>query len=243
MNAVGLTAEQRLRVERGKPLVDQLARYLVRRLGRVTEDELRSIGYEALVKCGLRYDPAIAASFRTYSFHRVRGAMIDAARRAAPGVRGRSRALRVMQATQALLEQTGAEASGGADPRTLQERIDVAADRVARMTAAVVLSRLGGPDPENVADDTLGSPEQLMEDVQLLDHLRRTLARCCSDDERAMLTAIYEEGLTLTELGARVGRDKSTISRRHAALLERIGHELRAEPKPRPGPRPRAGPG
>jgi RNA polymerase sigma factor for flagellar operon FliA len=228
-----LSPEQRLRVERGKPLVDKLARMLARRLARITEDELRSAGYEALVKCGLRYDPTQAASFRTYAFHRVRGAMIDAARRSVPGLRQRGRALRAMQASQALLEQVEQrELPGGPDPRTLAERVAAAADLVAQTTAAVVLSRLSTPDPEEVADEAVGEPEEVLHDTRLREHLRSTLERCCTEDERSMIVAIYEEGLTMTELGERLGRNKSTISRRHAALLKRIAVELRIDGAP-----------
>jgi len=238
-----LSPEQRLRVERSKPLVDQLARTLVQRLGRISEEELRSAGYEALVKCGLRYDPAIAASFRTFAFHRVRGAMIDAARRNVPGLRKRYRALRVIQATQALIEHAEArEGTSGHDPRTLQERVAAAADRVAQATAAVVLSRLGGPDPESVADESTHDPEARVHELRLREHLQRALDRCCTEEDREMLSAIYDEGLTMGELGARVGRDKSTISRRHAALLQRIAAELRIDPATGP-PRPRPKPG
>ncbi len=226
-----LTREQRRRVERGKPLVDQLARILVLRLARISEDDLRSAGYEALVKCGLRYDPALATSFRSYSFHRVRGAMIDAARRAVPGLRRRSRALRTMQATQALLEHAEQhEAGEGPDPRTLRERVDAAADIVAHATASVVLSRIGGPDPESVADDTSDDPEVVIHEAQLREHVRRTVERHCTDEERALLTAVYDKGLTMTELGEQAGVSKSTISRRHAALLRRLAGQLRLDP-------------
>lgn len=232
-----LTPDQRLRVERSKSLVDQLARLLARRLARVTEDELRSVGYEALVKCGLRYDPVQATSFRAYSFHRVRGAMIDAARRAVPGLRPRGRALRAMQASQALLEQAERrELSEGPDPRTLQERVQAAADLVAQTTAVVVLSRFDGPDPDEVVDDATGEPEEALHDGRVREHLRHALERCCSEDERRMLAAIYDEGLTMTELGERLGRNKSTISRRHAALLRRIADELRRDAAPRAAP-------
>jgi len=228
-----LSPEQRLRVERSKPLVDRLARMLARRMARITEDELRSAGYEALVKCGLRYDPTQAASFRTYSFHRVRGAMLDAARRAVPGLRRRGRALRAMQASQALLERAQErELPGGPDPRTLAERVAAAADLVAQATAAVVLSRLGDTDPEEVEDVAAGAPEEVLHDIRLREHLRRTLERCCDDDDRSLIAAIYEEGLSMTELGERLGRNKSTISRRHAALLRRIALELRIDEAP-----------
>lgn len=221
-----LSPEQRRRVERCKPLVDRLAGMLTRRLARVTEDDLRSAGYEALVKCGLRYDPTIGSSFRAFSFHRVRGAMIDTARKAVPGLRQRGRALRALQATQALLEQeTDDETTKGADPRTLNERVAAAADLVAQTTAAVVLSGLVG-DPEGMDDDGFGDPESRVHDEHLREHVRRTLLRCCNDEERTLLTALYDEGLTMTELSERMSCSKSTISRRHATILRRLGVQL-----------------
>lgn len=238
MSTPSLTPEQRRRVERGKPLVDQLAKTLARRLARVTEDDLRSVGYEALVKCGLRYDPALGSSFRSFAFHRVRGAMIDAARRAVPGLRRRGRALRALQASQALLEQAELfEAPEGDDPRTLKERVAAAAELVTQTTAAVMLSYLRS-NPEEVVDDSLRDPEGLVHDVLLHEHVRRTLMRCCSEEDRAVLRALYDEGLTMTEVGERMGCSKSTISRRHAALLRRIAQELQADAEARAGPGP-----
>ncbi|MCX4239810.1 sigma-70 family RNA polymerase sigma factor [Paraliomyxa miuraensis] len=223
-----LSVEQRRRVERAKPLVDQLARALARRLARVTEDELRSAGYEALVKCGLRYDPTVGTTFRAFSFRRVRGAMIDTARKAIPGLRQRGRALRVLQATQALLVHDE-EHDDAFDPRTLHERVAAASDLVAQTTAAVVLSRMVD-DPDDVPDDAVGDLEEHLLDAQVRLQIRTTLLRCCTDQERAMLTALYEEGLNMTELGERMGLSKSTISRKHASLLRRLGKQLGVGP-------------
>lgn len=222
-----LNSDQRRRVERAYPVVDQLARVMVHRLPRITEDELRSAGYEALVKSGLRYEPEHGVPFKAFSYYRVRGAMIDAARRATPAVRRRSRALRTMEATQALLEQAEAkEHMEGPDPRTLQERVDTAAGIIAQATAAVVLARCGGPDPERVVDDEMRSAEDALDDERVREHVRRALAGC-SEDEQTMIHALYNEGLTMTEFGERTGWNKSTISRRHATLLRRLGRELR----------------
>ena len=222
-----LSPTQRRRVERAHPLVDQLARLMVHRLPRISEDDLRSAGYEALVKSGLRYDPEHGVPFKAFSYYRVRGAMIDAARRATPAVRRRSRALRTLEATQALLEQAETtEHTEGPDPRTLQERVDAAAGIIAQATAAVVIARTGGPDPERVADDELRSADDAIDEGRVREHVRRALTRC-SEDEQTMIHALYHEGLTMTELAERTGLNKSTVSRRHAALLRRLGRELR----------------
>lgn len=227
MTGERLNAEQRRRVERARPLVDQLARMMVHRLPRTHEDDLRSAGYEALVRCGLRYDPDQGTPFRAYSYYRIRGAMIDVARRATPAVRRRSRAMRALEATQSLLEQAhGREQGEGPDPRTLQQRVDTAADLIAQATAAVVLSRIGGPDPDAVADSTT-PVDDAIDDVRIREHVKQLLARC-SEEERAMIHALYDEGLSMSELGERMGRNKSTVSRRHAALLHRLSRELSA---------------
>lgn len=227
MSADRLTPQQQRRVERGTPLVDRMARVMVHRLSGVTEDELRSAGYEALVGCGLRYDPAQGIPFSAFCHYRIRGAMIDAARRAMPAVRRRSRALRTLEATQALLEQAQAQQGhGGPDPRTLQQRVDAAAELIRQATAAVVLAQAGGADPERVHDPKGKDPERIIDDDRTRQHVRRAIDQC-TEEERVIIQGLYEEGLSMTELGQRLGRNKSTISRRHAALLRRLSETLR----------------
>jgi len=90
----------------------------------------------------------------------------------------------------------------------------------------VVLSRIGGPDPDAVADSTT-PVDDAIDDVRIREHVKQLLARC-SEEERAMIHALYDEGLSMSELGERMGRNKSTVSRRHAALLHRLSRELSA---------------
>ncbi|MCA9711294.1 MAG: sigma-70 family RNA polymerase sigma factor [Myxococcales bacterium] len=225
MTSDQLSPEQRRRVGRHKSLVDRLARRMLHRLPRMSEDELRSVGYEALVHCGLRYDPAQGIPFAGFCYYRVRGAMIDAARRAMPELRRRSRAMRTLEATQALLERAhDREPVEGADPRTLRERVETAAEIIAQATTAVVLARVGSPDPEAVADGT-ATPDEALDFARLRDHVRRLIDEY-DEDERAIISGLYYEGLSMTELGTRLGRDKSTVSRRHATLLRRLSRAL-----------------
>jgi RNA polymerase sigma factor FliA len=61
---------------------------------RIDLEELVAIGNQGLVEAASRYRSDGGASFSTFAFHRVRGAMLDAVRRAAPLPRGVIRALR-----------------------------------------------------------------------------------------------------------------------------------------------------
>jgi len=223
-----LTAEQRSRVEKVRPLVERQARRMASRVIRISEEELRSVGYEALVRCVLRYEPGIGTSFATFSYHRTRGAMIDAARKAVPGLRQRSRAQRALETTQSLLEQTQRrEETDGPDPRRLEQRVAVVEKLIAQATTAVILSGAGPKDPENLEGNT--DLDNALDDARVRERLERALSRCCSKEERDLLRALYQDGLSMTELATKLGRSKSTVSRRHSGLIARLSRELASE--------------
>lgn len=221
-----LTEEQSRLVEQHLPRVHSLARALAYGVSHADLDELQSAGAEGLIEAALRYDPTSGTPFVAFAHYRIRGAMIDAARRAAPQVRRRNRALRALAATQALLEhaQRGQPNGEISDPRSLRERVEAAAQIVAQTTAAVLLSRLGPADPEHVpAPDA--SAEDCLEHVQALDRLRRIVDG--SDPEaRALVAALYFEGVSMHEYAARIGVSVSTVSRAHARLLGRLAIDM-----------------
>jgi RNA polymerase sigma factor FliA len=221
-----LTDEQRRWVEHAAPRVALIARSLVHRIGHVAMDELMSAGYEGLVQAAQRYDPGTGVPFTAFAHYRVRGAMIDCARSHLPAVRRRNRALRTLEASQALLEQAqrGVIPATAADPRTLEERVAAAAELVARQTTAVLLSRAGAPDPDTVSADDM---EANLLDAELREQLAKLL-QTCSADERALIEAIYFQGRTMAAYAEQIGKSVSTVSRHHARLISRLGKVLRA---------------
>jgi len=228
-----LDAAQTRLVEACVPKVAALAKQLSPRMPHTTVEELRSAGYEGLVQAALRYDPGCGVPFAAFSHYRVRGAMIDAARRAAPEIRRRSRAMRALQATQALLEHAERHRPSPeiGDPRTLRERVAAAAELVAQTTAAVLLTKLTPQDPETVGDPE-SDPEELLAQHQVLTQLRDAVERC-SPDERVLIEGLYVEGLNMRELAERIGKNVSTVSRHHAKLIARLARELAARSSPR----------
>lgn len=217
-----LTEEQSRLVEQHLPRVRSLARALAHSVSHADVDELQSAGAEGLVEAALRYDPTSGTPFVAFAHYRIKGAMIDAARRAAPQVRRRNRAMRALAATQALLEhaQRGQPSGEITDPRSLRERVEAAAQIVAQTTAAVLLSRLGPADPEQVPTPEASAEEQLAH-VQALDRLR-VIVDGSDPDARALIAAIYIEGVSMHEYAARMGVSVSTVSRAHARLLGRL---------------------
>lgn len=236
--AEALSPDQARWVEQCVPRVMSLAKQLVGSMPHISIDDLVSAGYEGLVHAALRYEPGNGVPFVAYAHYRVRGAMIDAARRAAPELRRHSRALRALQATQALLEhaERNRVPRSAADPRSLRERVAAAAELVAQTTTAVLLARLGPADPDSVPTSELDAETKLL-DAEDLSFVRSVIARCDAN-ERRLFEAIYIHGISMREFADSIGKSVSTVSRHHARLLARVAEGLRgamehpAEPAP-----------
>ncbi|MCB9701617.1 MAG: sigma-70 family RNA polymerase sigma factor [Myxococcales bacterium] len=217
-----LSREQQALVERVAPRVVEIARAVRSQVGTLPVEEFESAGYEALVKAALRYDPAAGVPFQGFAYLRIRGAMIDALRAANPTIRRQKRAMRALEATQALYEEEAKNAPRGADPRTLKERVEAAAELIRQTTSAVLLSRMTPEDPETTHDEASTPADEAVIRAELHDHLDRAVGRC-ADDERALIDALYHRDLNMHAYAAELGVSVSTVSRRHARLLRKLG--------------------
>jgi RNA polymerase sigma factor for flagellar operon FliA len=210
------------------PRVPRIARSMRHLLGGLSFDECESAGYEALVRAVLRYDPAHGVPFSAYSYPRVRGAMLDAARAVSPDRRRLARAIRALEGIDAASAAHSAPALAG-DPRSLAERVQAAAALVREATMAVVMARSAAEaDPERVADSG-PAVDELLVDAQTRAQVVAVMDRC-EPEEREMLTAIYFAGQSMHDYAARIGVNVSTVSRRHARVLRKLSTWLREAP-------------
>jgi RNA polymerase sigma factor for flagellar operon FliA len=223
-----LTPAQSQWVESALPRVHRLARSLEPRMPHATYDDLVGAGSEGLIQAALRYDPTGGVPFVTFAHYRIRGAMIDAARRAAPAVRRRTRAMRALQATQSLLERAEAQQPPPAAPdtRSLRERVEAAAKLVAEATTAVVLSRCAPEDPDTVPLPAEGVEENLLE--RELRAVVREEIDALPEEDRGLLRAIYTEGVSMHVYAQRVDKSPSSVSRRHARLVALLRERIEA---------------
>lgn len=230
-----LDERQRRLVEQAIPRVESLARRLVMRIPHLSLDDLVSAGYEGLVQAAQRYDPQGGTPFVAFAHYRARGAMLDAARKHQPALRRRRSALRAFEATQTLLEreQAGLPRPDQGDPRTLRERVEAAADLVQQATAAVLLSRAAPEDPDTVENGESDAETQLLDEEQQ-GVLREELA-ACSDEQRALLEALYWRGVTMAEYARQVGKNRSTVFRMHQRTLRDLARRIQQRLHARPG--------
>ena len=211
-----LDALQKILVAGAAWRVPRIARKMRQQLGGISFEECESAGYEALVRAALRYEPATGVPFMAFAYHRVRGAMLDAARDLYPDRRRIARMIKVAEAAACASE---ADAPLAGDPRTLAERVAAAQAIVSGVTAAVVLARAA--DSEQVGDPRAGDLEGWLLDEETRGRVALAVRRC-EPDERVMLEAIYFRGLPMHAFAAEMGVHVSTVSRRHARALRRL---------------------
>jgi RNA polymerase sigma factor for flagellar operon FliA len=223
-----LTDEQAARVERHTDLVRRIAHSIHRQIDIYDVDELASIGNEALVGAAMRYDPTSGASFSTYAYYRIRGAMLDALRRAKPAARRTTRARVRLEQCQAMLEQAGEDQRirDAAGRATLEQRVASARELLRKAAMISVLSECQGATVEQI-DESDPDPERA-----LLDREVRRRAAALIDEleptEQRLVAAIYQTGQTMAQYAAEKGTSSATISRRHAKILDRLAKRARA---------------
>ena len=93
---------------------------------------------------------------------------------------------------------------------------------IRQTTSAVLLSRMTPEDPETTHDEASTPADEAVIRAELHDHLDRAVGRC-ADDERALIDALYHRDLNMHAYAAELGVSVSTVSRRHARLLRKLG--------------------
>ncbi len=217
-----MTPEQTTRVEDFLPRVRSIAKSVSRLHSGLTLDDLVSAGNEGLVQAAIRYDPGSAITFIQFAHYRVRGAMIDAIRNLDRQGRRQRRALRMLELSQ---EQLASEVGDkGAELATLEERVAAARELVHRAAAMVVLVDVA-PTGE-IYDRAHPDPEEHILDQERRDALWRHVEAVCGEADRELIDECYIRDEALTDYARRRGINKSSVSRRHARLLARIGAAL-----------------
>ncbi|MEZ4367406.1 MAG: sigma-70 family RNA polymerase sigma factor [Kofleriaceae bacterium] len=226
-------------VEEHLELVTRCARTIYPRVREHVEfDELESLGRAGLAEAAARFDPDAGASFSTFAWYRVHGAMIDGLRRATQLPRRTWAKLVALRATSEYLEHQAERDRGaaarGAPARTAADALRAVRGAIDAIQTMYMTSLEGLPDQGGHVPDQAALPPERLASAQLAARLRAALATL-PERERALVTKHYFEGKNLLEAGAELGISKSWASRMHAQAVERLRAALADEP---PGPEP-----
>ena len=203
-------------------------------------DELIGMGNLGLAEAASRFDPAHGASFATFAWYRVQGAMIDGLRRMSHLPRRVWAQIATLRAAAEYLEAQAQRA----EIARAQATAATTADRLGEVKAALgAIRTMYVVALDQVPDERLASIAASA-DVELgrarqAARLRHALARL-PERERALVLAHYHDDQTLQDAGAALGMSKSWASRLHARAIDRLRALLEEEPPPNaaasPGP-------
>ncbi|HEX8284515.1 MAG TPA: sigma-70 family RNA polymerase sigma factor [Pyrinomonadaceae bacterium] len=188
-------------------------------------DELVAYGTLGLVEAAQRFNPLLPVAFTTFSYYRIRGAIYD-------GLREMGHLSRSAHAPTRFAANAG-DLLQSADDDEHERRGEVTDVESDIASAEEIIERLIAPyllslESERVREipDPAAFSEERAERSDLLGLVVAAL-RELPDDERQLIEAIYFKYVSMTELAARRGVNKSWISRLHARAINHLRESLR----------------
>jgi RNA polymerase sigma factor for flagellar operon FliA len=227
-------------IEDNLDLARQAAAVVYRRVkAYVAYDELLAYANIGLTEAAGRYETDRGASFRTFAWYRVHGAVIDSLRRNTGLPRRVWAQLVALRAAGEYLEnqlerESGARAKGAPEPSRVEALAKIK-DAMSAIKATYICSMQSldamreDRDFEPRAD--VEAPLEGIQSRQLRERLNRAIAEL-PDRERKLLQKHYWEGKNLLECGEELGLSKSWTSRLHAQLVDRLRKVMAKEDRP-----------
>ncbi len=192
---------------------------------RIDLDNLEAAGTLGLVQAANRYEPEHGASFKTFAYTRIRGAIHDELRRNSPFPQELlERLSRVRKVLQVLTPPVSIE--------TLAEKTGLCEDDVNECLAAIRLSRtLSWDDVSDAGKNSEARfyrPERRLESAERKKLLAEAVAEL-PEMERIAVTLYYLEDLRLKEIGQALNLSESRVSRLLKAAEHHVEEYVRAK--------------
>jgi len=209
-------------ISRHQNLVRSVALKLVVNAPENTDvEELVAYGQQGLVQAATRYDPSKGATFATFAYYRIRGAIIDGLREMGPLVR-QKRGLKFQANADEYIETRSKEPP----PRNATDAAERLDSIVGNLAVAYVVAQ---EKLEGHADMVTPDPELATERREELSLVRSRVSRLPTK-ERSLIELMYFEDFALVEAAKKLDMSKGWASRLHARALDMLRKEDRAPP-------------
>lgn len=241
---VATSRVQRSQEERDK-LVEKylpLVRYVVARLpvtmpATLDRDDFFSVGVLGLMHAAATYDPTRGASFKTFAYTAIRGAILDEIRRHDPVPRNRRDRLRLLERTskelyaKLLREPTLSELAEAMQTTVEELEGDLHALHTARVLS--LDESTGGEDSDStfaaaIASDDVPDPQHNAIARERIELLAKAIAELPETD-RHVVVLYFHERLYLKEIGRVLDVTESRVSQILSRAVERLRLKLGAE--------------
>jgi RNA polymerase sigma factor for flagellar operon FliA len=189
-------------------------------------DDLVAMARLGLAEAASRYDPGKGASFKTFAWYRVQGAILDGLRRETALPRAVWARIVALRATAGYLEAQAERAHAAKDKAAAA----TTADKLREVKAALgAIRTMYTISIHQLEPDSLRTNETGADDVLIRERLKEKLALALAtlpERERELIHKHYVEGKTLLDAGVEMGLSKSWASRLHARAVDQLRARL-----------------
>ncbi|HET9624389.1 MAG TPA: sigma-70 family RNA polymerase sigma factor [Kofleriaceae bacterium] len=190
----------------------------------VAFDELLALANAGLTEAATRFDPARGASFSTFAWYRVNGAIIDGLRRATQLPRRTWAKLVALRAASDYLEHRGEREVGATQRGAAAASGAQALGQIQQAMSAIRTMYVTSLEAMRDRGFDVGEAPELdhqLDTRKLAERLRTAIA-ALPPKERDLMIKHYWEGKNLLEAGEELGMSKSWASRLHAQAVDRL---------------------
>lgn len=186
-------------------------------------EDLIAYGQVGLTQAAREWDPGRGVQFSTYAYYRIRGAILDGARKMIWLNRPAPPASRFQRHAVEVLGESAEDAAACPGPDEASWLAEVGP----RLALVFLLSQVGEESSAPLEPvDRQTTPLQSLLDEELKGTLH-ALIDALPSEERQLIRLAYFEGLSLTETAHRLGISKAWTSRLHSRCLDRLARGLR----------------
>jgi len=194
------------------------------RAGNIEREDAWASGCEGLIAAIDNYDPEKGSTFASYAVLRIRGAILDSARRADPlGRRRRADVHRLDAAVASISLRLGGQPSRA----QLAEALGMTTDEVALIERDADLGTMALEWAEPTDPDRAVDPAEVASRRDDLADLRRALATLDERDE-LVIRLHYQEDRPLREVAEMMGLSESRVCGLSRRALRRLREALEA---------------
>ena len=197
-------------------------------------EDIINEGLLTLLKAIDKFDPNQGVKFETYVSKRIRGMVVDLARKQDWVPRNvRKRAKEIDKATMELANQLGRYPTGA----EMAKYLDVSEERYQKELACVAMNHLISLDSlldsgettgqrfEISSEDVNGMPDKVLEEQETIDTLTRAISNL-QENEQIVLSLHYVENLLLKEIAQIMDISEPRVSQIHTRAISKLRKEM-----------------
>lgn len=213
-------------IERYLPYVRSIAQSIISKLpAQIDINDLIQYGRIGLIEAVERFDRTRGVSFKTFAYYRIKGAIYDGLRQIGWFSRSEFARIRFEQSANELMNNYS-DSNSELRSQPVEDEIQEIEAIFSGIVSAYMLSLESNETLNTI--ESRATPDEDYEAKEFRDIIREAVTQL-PETERKLIEYYYYHGLTLEEIGNKLGLSKSWTSRLHSKCLQHLCQMLKSK--------------